>query len=315
MTTSGSVDFSMTRNEIITDSLSIIRVLGEDESPTSSAMTQANRFLNRLIKGFENQSKHVWKKREATLFLQAGQSKYDLHGSSSDHCTDTYFTDTLTTALVTSDTVIHVTDTTDVSNDDHIGIILDSGSLFWSTVLSHTSTTITLNDAITGSATSGNTVYTYTNDINKPLSILDIRRQEVSSGIESYFPELSYEEYMRLPNKNTNASTVVQWMYARKSSNGFLFMYPSPSDTSFICNLTYSPPFEDFDNSGDTPDFPQEWYDVLVLGLALRLAHPYGKNQGQDFDRLKMDYEIAKAEALAFDVEATYLTLSPKRSY
>lgn len=314
--TIGSLTYFLdTRNQIVTDALSIIKVLGEDEAPTPSALAQGVRFLNRVVAGFENQSKHVWKKTECTLFLQPGQVSYTLGANTNSYCTNQFWKTTVSSGALLNATTISVTSTANLHSNDYIGIVLDNGTLFWSTIASIGSNTVTINNAITGTAAQLNNIFNFTTQITKPLQILDIRRYLIGSQQESWFPHISYEDYMRMPNKLVPAASVSQWTFQRNRDNSILYVYPSPSDETFYLNITYSPSFNDFFLSTDTPDFPDEWNEVIILGLALRLSHVYGKNQGSDFDRLKADFQAAKSEALAFDIEDTYMRLKPMRRY
>jgi hypothetical protein len=312
MTTSNSTNFSMTRNEIITDALQGIGVLGEDESPTSSAVTSANRALNRIVKAFENQSSHVWKKKEATLFLQMDQESYTLGGSSTDHATGSFVQTTLSGAEALGQTALSVTSSTGMTAADYVGIVLDDGSIHWTTIsVVNSSVLITITLALASAAASGNVVYSYTTKILKPLKIYGVRRHNVSDDSDIAINELSYEDYMNLSVKTTSG-TVCQYMYHRDNSDGTFYVWLSPDDADDVLKITYSPSFEDFDNTSDTPDFPQEWYDVLVLALEVRLARTYGKATGDFYSNLKADYNTSLATALAFDVEQTYITMVPR---
>src|ERR1019366_140563 len=165
MTTSGSTNFSLTRNQILTAALQDIRVLGEDESPSAAALASASIALNVVVKSFENQSRHVWKKSECTLFLQKGQASYTL--GSTDHCTESYVKTAITTA-VSSGTTLVVTSTTGMTALDNIGICLDSKSLFWTTIVSvNSSTGLTITSAIPSAVAAANVVYSYTTKIFK----------------------------------------------------------------------------------------------------------------------------------------------------
>lgn len=313
MTTSGSTNFSLTRNEIITAVLQTIRVLGEDELPTASALASTSILLNTFVKALENQSRHVWKKSECTLFLQRGQASYVLGTGTTDHCTESYVQTTVATA-VSSGTTLVVDSTTGMTALDNIGIVLDTGYLFWTTITTvSSSTNLILTSAIPSAVAVDNVVYSYTTDISKPLKVYGSRRNKVSNSEETPVNEISYTEYQNMPAK-TREADVVSYHYHRKNSNGLLYVWSPARDVSSNLKLTYAPSFQDFDAISDTPDFPQEWYKVLILGTAKLAAHSYEKASGDAYVALKRDYDEAVQEALAFDVEGTYIKLIPRFS-
>jgi hypothetical protein len=315
MTTSGSVDFSMTRNEIITDSLMLLGVLGQEEAIRNEDLTTANRALNRLIKHFENQALHIWKRSEATVFLQKDQNKFTLGLGSTDHVTENYNQTSLSGDEASGQTIISVSSISGITINDYIGIVLSDGSTHWSTVSSIGVDTVTINDALTGDASSDAYVWTYTSKINKPLSIYNARRHEISSETDIEMNLISYEDYQNLPNKTTNSGTPIQWNYDRKTSVGYLYVWPIASNASYLMKITFAKPLEDFDSAGNTPDLPQEWYDALVYQLAVRLAPMYGMGGKQEFLILKGQADEILAQALAFDDEKTYITFKPDSRY
>ena len=313
MTTSGSTNFSVSRNQVIIAALQAIRVLGEDETPSSSAIGSANILLNMLTKSFENYSKNVWKKSECTLFPQMGQASYTLGGSSTDHATESFVQTTLSAAEASGQTVLSVTSSSGMTAADYVGIVMDDGSTHWTTIVSVDSAIqITITTATDDDAASGNVVFAYTTKIFKPLKIYGIRRLEVSNDNETNIKEISYNDYQKMPNKTTTA-TPMSYHYQRNNADGILYVWQAPMDASDVLKITYASSFEDFDNTSDTPDFPQEWFRALYLGLACDLAHPYGKATGDAYIALKADYTNELRLALAFDVESTYVKMKPGR--
>ena len=177
MSTSGSVNFNNTRNEIILAAYQMIGYVGYEESSVSStAQTAAEGFLNRMIKDWQLDGIHLWKRAQCTLFLQADQVKYIL--GATDHCSETVVETTLGAAEASGQTVLTITSTTGMTASDNIGIVLDSGSIHWTTISSvDSSTQVTVAVATTGAAASGNFVYTYTTRISRPHKILHVLRK------------------------------------------------------------------------------------------------------------------------------------------
>lgn len=310
MATSSSVDFSMTRNEIIQDALSSIGVLGSEESIQNSDLEIGSRALNRLIKSWESKAIHIWKRTEALLFVQASQSKYTLGTGTTDHCTETFVSTTLSANAATSATSLTITSTTGMTVGDYIGILLDSGAFHWTTITAIPST-VTITTALPSAATSGNNVFTYTTNISKPLYIYNARRYDMDSETEIQMNNLAYDDYMNLPNKNTDSgSEPFSYMYNRNLNNGDFYVWPQPGTVGSLVKLTYAKPIQDFDSATDTPDLPQEWYDAVVLNLAVKLAHMYGKASGQTYAALKVEAKEALNDALSFDNDLDYVQFS-----
>ena len=307
MATSSSTDFSMTRNEIIEDALHTLTVLGSEEALQDTDLAIGTRALNRLIKHWENKAIHIWKRTEALLFVQAGQSKYTLGTGMTDHCTETYVSTTLSANAAASASSITVTSTTGMTVGDYIGILLDSGSFHWTTI-SAIPSTVTLTTALPSAAASGKNVFTYTTNIAKPLNIYNARRYNMTSELEIMMTELAYDDYMNLPNKNTDSGTEpLNYMYNRNLNTGDFYIWPQPQTVGALVKLTYAKPIQDFDNATDTPDLPQEWYDAIVLNLAVKLAHVYGKASGDSYNALKLDAMEALNDALSFDNDLNYV--------
>lgn len=313
MTTSNSVNFQMSRTDIITDALSIIRVLGNDETLQNVDMVLVNRALNRCVKYFENNGLHLWKKSEGVLFLQPNQSQYTLGAGTTDQgaVASSVNITTMVNAGNTGDTSITLTSVTGLAITNNIGIILSTNTIQWTTITNIVGNVVSLNNSLTNTVNPNANVYTYTTAINKPLDVFAIRRRNSLSTIDTPLIMMAYEDYQNLPTKITSASTPVQWTYNRSINNGTLFVWPMPADQTYYLMLTYAEPIQDLDNSTDTPDFPVEWYDALVYQLAVRISPMYGRLGSEQFAQLKSLADEFLANALAFDNEVSYVKFTP----
>ena len=142
MALSGSFDYVVTAQQVITDALENIQVLEAGESIDSDDQTTALRTLNLLIKqlstsGDQSPGVKCWLRKEVFLFPEKGQSQYTLGptSQSSDHMTQAYVRDTVATA-VSSGTTLVVADGSDTADGDVIGLVLDSGAVHWTTIAS-----------------------------------------------------------------------------------------------------------------------------------------------------------------------------------
>lgn len=78
MATSGSTDFSVTRDDIITEALEQLGVLAEGESPNANQLTSCARTLNMLIKYWQADGFNIFALANQTIDLTAGTVSYTL---------------------------------------------------------------------------------------------------------------------------------------------------------------------------------------------------------------------------------------------
>ena len=122
MSTSGSTDFSVSRNDIIKSALRKIVAYAPGETPDANDITDSALALNLMIKSWQNESIGIWKNIEAALFLEDAENTYTL-GPSGDHCAETFVKTELSSAAAsaaTSITVDAITDIGDTFNRDGI---------------------------------------------------------------------------------------------------------------------------------------------------------------------------------------------------
>lgn len=111
----------------------------------------------------------------------------------------------------------------------------------------------------------------------KPLKVIQAMNHDTQSNVDIPMRITTQQEYQLLGNK-TSTGNPIQLFYQPLNDYGVLTVYPVPDATSAdqkIMSIIYQRPFEDFDVSGDYPDFPQEWHEAIKYGLASRLAGDY----------------------------------------
>lgn len=87
MATSGSVDFSMNRNEIIGEALRHIGVGVTGETLSNEEVSDASKTLNLQLKAWMAEGIHLWKREEISLTLVEGQNTYTIGNSGSPDLT------------------------------------------------------------------------------------------------------------------------------------------------------------------------------------------------------------------------------------
>lgn len=278
MATSGSTDFVSTRDTIIKDALSLLGVLGESQTPSTDTVNRANRFLNRMVKSFQADGLNLWTTTEGTIFLQEDKATYNINASTGDIAAKgTTYRTTVDGTTSSGSTSITVADSTGMAISNYIVIQQDDGTILSTTITNIVGDTLTLNTALTDDATDGNLVTVFATKLDRPLEILYARYKN-SSGVERTLISYNRDDYMMLPNK-TSTGVPVGFYYDPQMSTGKVSVWPVPSDSSGVINITYTRVIEDFDSSSDTPDLPVEWEEALVYGLAMRMGAIYGKQE------------------------------------
>ncbi len=280
MATSGSTNFTMTRNELLISALRTAGIVGLEQSASSANLSSANLKLNMAIKTLE-QKYHIWTRAHATVFLEVSQRTYTL-GTSGDQASDTIVQTTLSADEAAAQTVLSMTSTTGMTAADVVGIVLDDGTIQWTTIVSVASTTITITAALTSAASSGNIVYTYTTLLTRPLKILSatIRGSDL---IEHQIDVISRDTYMNLPNKHSDGTVHQIYYDPGRNSAGTLYVYNPPDSANDTLQIEYARSIQDFDTSTDNPDFPVNYFLGLELYLAGLLCPASGKmEKGRD---------------------------------
>lgn len=319
MSTSGSYDFTLNRDAIITLAYQLINVYDLDATPSSTDITFASVLLNGLIKIWETEGVHLWKRRIAYVFPAKNDASYELGSvSGADHCTNSYVSTTISSNEAALQTVISLTSTTGMTVADFIGIELDAGTRQWTTIVSVDSATqVTITTAIATAAAAGNTVLTYTSKINRPLKVLrgtviDLDNTNLN---ETTISPISYDAYFNLPIKSTGGSPN-NFYYDKLMSNamphtGTLYVFPRPNNVNKIISISYLDSIQDFDGSTNNADMPQEWLYPLAYNLACELAIPFGKLQEIQIIQPKAD--AFKQTLQNFDSDTESLKISYKR--
>lgn len=307
MATSGSVDFSMNRNEIIADVLETLNVKSPNEAIKAADLVSCTRKLNMMVKSWMKQGIHLWAMSEATLFLTTGTATYSL-GATGTNCTNTYVHTTLSTAEALGSTSLGITSATGMSASDNIGIVLDDGTIHWTTIVGAPGTTTTIALGLASAAAAGNVVFAYTTKINRPLRIISAYRRDINNA-DIPVEIISRTDYADLSNKLTTGKAV-QVFYNPQLTNGILSVWPAPDSATDVIRFWYERPLEDFDAATDNPDFPIEWAEALCAGLAYRMAKTYGLT-ATEINGLKEDAILMLDTALGFDKEDVSVTFQP----
>jgi hypothetical protein len=321
MASSGSYDFTVTRDQIITDAHLLVGVLGEGEAPSPSQITEAARMFNMILKLRAADGMPLWSLKRGSILPVTGTSSINTNS----HVVTFYDSTTLSAAAASSATTISIAAAGTIANSDNIGIELSNGDMFWTTVSSGGgTTTLVLATGLSSAASSGARVYAYTataDRIQRPIRILEANILQVVDSYSWSIEVIPAKDYYNLSNK-TSEGVPVQIYYepalgtsvASPDSSttwyGTIFFWPRFQDGKKVIEFTYQRPFQDMDSNADTPDFPQAFYLPLTLELASMLAAKFGLPL-EERGRLANEAKMYREEALSTIVPEGSLRIVP----
>lgn len=313
MATSGSIDFSVSRDDIIKAAYRMVLV-DEDFSPSTNQTANAAILLNSIVKSWTATiGVPLWALDSAVVLPVTGTNSISF-GASGGHVTESYVSTTLTADSAVNDTTIDVSSATGIANTYAIGVELDNGDMHWTTVNGAPSgTTVTLTTGVTSAATTGNRVYCYQTKAPRALRITHAVAREVSSSIDVPVRIVTSHEWLDYTNKSSEANYPLAISYVPLLDNGQVRVWPRWSSGDYILVLQYHRPLEDFDASGDTPDFPQEYYLPLIYALAVSLAPTYNM-EANKFALLKREAKEWLEKVSDNDYEEGSIYFQPNRT-
>jgi len=239
--------------------------------------------LNEITKTLQSGGFNIWNDKRAVLFSQYSTSSYILGGASATHATESYSETTLSVAAISGAGTITVTSDDEITNGDFIGIIKDSGLIFWTTVNGvPVANVVTLTDNLDGAAASGKTVFNYTTKITKPLEVTQVTLQQGTNN-EVVLTRMPRERYFNLSDKAAIGSPN-QFYFLKRRLDGVLYIWTTASDVSQPINFTYQPYLDNLVNQADELDFPIEWAKPITWTLASELCTPYGIKDSAKID-------------------------------
>jgi len=293
MATSGSVNFTLTAGEVVERAFSKIGVKVAEQALQPEEIQDGLDALNLFLKTMQSQSMHLWSRDEGVLFLDVGKTDY-LIGPTGDEATqlDDFIGTTTTTAEAALSTVIEVASTTGMTAADNVGIQLDDATRHWTTIVSvDSSTQITITTGIPSVAALGNTVFTFTTQIERPLRVTSFRRRTFSEDNEIPVNSWSRAQYFNQTNKESQG-TVVNAYYSPLLNNGRMYVWQTASSVNDFVRFSFERSIEDIDDKENNIDIPQEWLLPLVYNIATLLSDDY------DVPPAKADRVAAKADTL-----------------
>jgi hypothetical protein len=152
-------------------------------------------------------------------------------------------------------------------------------------------------------------------NITAPLKITQAWNLDVSNPLTPYrIPMNIYTQYnYNLLNAPTIQGFPVHLWYQPQNQQGQIAIWPAP-DSYTASNrqiwFVYQRPFDQFNLTTDTPDFPQVWIEPLVYSLAHRLGPEFGIPLSER-DKLNEEANALIQNALSFGTEEGALFIQP----
>lgn len=308
MATSGSYDFSMNRNTVITAAW---RLLGfrDPTTPTPDEITHISRNLNMMLKSWQNQDVGLWLTRTLYLIPAHETASYSMSSAGANATTSLVETE-IKTAGSSGDTTITVDSITGILNNDFIGIQLDDGTRQWTTVSGAPSGyVVTLAAALTDDVAVDNTIKVYTTKAQRPLRIIEARWRN-ADGNDTPLTIGNRDDYNTISDKTT-ISTPNMVFYDPQLTTGVLYVWPKPETVDGLIIMTVVYPIQDMDAATDDLEIPVQWLEAVIYNLAVRLAPQWPEQVSiQYFRELKEQAYLSLENAKMEDREVSY-TFTP----
>lgn len=286
MATSGSYDFSVTRDDVIKASLRLIGVIASGETPTADEIKDSSQALNIMLKSWQASNIGLWLNKYAKLYLEYGSGEY-LLGPTGDHYALETEEETLAVAGASGDATVEVDSASGITNGDYIGIELDDNSTHWTTVNGvPVGNVVTLTDVLGDDAAEGNLVHAYTTKGQRPLDVIDANLRDVN-WVDTPLRIASWQEFTSLSTKVTFGKPSM-FHYHPTLTNGTLNVWPIPDDTTDTIMISVKYPLQDMDALDNDFDFPVEWMRALKYNLGVEVAPEFGIEPSATVQRIAM---------------------------
>lgn len=283
MATSGRYDFSINRDQIIRQALLNIGKIGRYDVPDPNIVADMAQLLNLMClqmmgkvdmaPGFK-----VWTRKRGHLFLSTTAGRYQV-GPNATGWTNDYVYPTLSVGAAANATVLTLSSLTTIIATSKIGIVLDTGALYWTTVSSVNTGLSQVTIPVTGlpsTASVGAQVFSYQTTAQDVLDVESaiLRDQDLSDNILTIMK--TTQDYDALPSKAqpTFLQDPTSIYFETQLGNSYIYIDAgAAADTTKHIVLTYMEPIQNFFNPTDTPYYPPEYFLKLCWGLS-KLAAP-----------------------------------------
>jgi hypothetical protein len=322
--TSGAYSATPTVIDLVNAALRVAQVIGAEETATGAQLQNSLDAMFAMTKGWQASGIHVWCEEEGILFLQPGQTIYQIGSGSPDKATlwDSLIQTTLTATALTGATSLSLTalsggggiPTTTLAAGDQIGVQLDADTNFWTTVSGTPSgLVVPISAPLPSQASQGAIVFDYAVPLYRPLRVMGARRYNYLSKIDLPVQVWARLDYQAQPNKYARGIPTA-FFYDPQTGSGAYQQpvgqwnsWPTPQDNTNAMRFTAQRPIQDIGTLANIPDFPVEWNAALKWNLALEI----GPENGTPLEQLQIIVKQAERwyqMAAAWDREPESVT-------
>jgi hypothetical protein len=249
MTTSGSFNWELERDELITAALRKLGVVAQGKTASADQITEGAEALNTMIKEWQNDGVRLW-----TLEWIARPL------------------DTASSEVTGTDSLIYTCILGHTSSSENKPVTGSNWSTFWRQTGS------------TGGAWANATAYTSIGDTYPGTDTLGIEKAFIrEDGNDHPVRLVGWHTFLDIMNKYENTGRPTHLLFDRMLPPR-MALYPTPDVTTYVLHYLRVRMLEDFDASTDTPDAPPRWTKAIVYGLASDLAHDYGIRREERID-------------------------------
>lgn len=296
MALSGTWSFTVVRDDIIREAMLDIGAIGEAEVPTAQETTDCARKLNMLVKQWMGTQDFapglkMWTRQRGDLFLGNSQFLYGL-GPGGDNFAagvtgggfngQTYGQTQTKAVAIQGATTLSVMTTLQMNVNDFVGIQINS-DIFWTTIASIDTgaQTFTIATPVPFPVNGNAYVWNYTTKGQRPLQIATCILRDINNN-DTPLNSMTLQDYEILPSKvqTTFKSDPTAYYYESQFAIGLSNQGPGQfyidvggaQDITKHLHIVGLRPVMDFNNPGDNPEYPQQWYRPLCWGLAREIA-------------------------------------------
>lgn len=154
-------------------------------------------------------------------------------------------------------------------------------------------------------------LFLYGDPIGRPQEIMNVVKYSLYGFVELPMDAVSLKDFTKLPKISADGEPV-SYCFFRDTNYGKMLVWGTPTKLGEYLKFTYVEPMTLLEESTTTPDFPDEYVEAVIDGLAVQLGHEYGVPEG------KMELLIAtaaesKSLAELHDNEDTSYQITPNQ--
>lgn len=323
-TPSGTFSFSVARDDIIRQSMLNNGLLEPTEVPTAQETADIAKVLNMIVKQLAGQLDRapgfkMWQRLRGALFLSYTKYCYSLTGNNTGDFwaggvtglpyPALYNQDQLTQPAVAGASVLNFGSFASplaVNIGDYIGVqyvnAAGNTDIWWSTIgtFNPGAGTVTIKNPIPAgsSAAASSYVWNFTRRAQRPMKILTAVLRDITQN-DTPLNDMVLEQYEALPSKTepSNVADPTAWYYEARmvQDEGHLYIdCAGAQDVTKHIHAVFLREAMDFNNPGDAPEFPQEWFWHLSWALSLPVCSMFDGDWTED---RKSNYIIATTQA------------------